>query len=225
MCCSLSKIFPQSSTSAANTKITSLVLGCTWFVCSQCRGPSQRHSPVFSPMAWLSGGARVRAAGVRIICDPPTVIQGLYSHPALICHSLCADDWRGAEEQNNYDIMSGWLSSSPSWSDTEDRNGQHFPQESNPPHTTICCLFSRRALHSGGGKICTSTGLDASWFLSKCLHHRWLKFRLKMMIFLSEAKLWHQPYNGGRGIIFNLQFFTLVNILSFTCLSTIWIPL
>lgn len=35
--------------------------------------------------------------------------------------------------------MTAWLSSSPSWADTEDRNGQHFPQESNPPHSTISC--------------------------------------------------------------------------------------
>lgn len=231
-------------------------------------------------MAWLGGGARVRAAGVRIICDPPTATSGLYSHPALICHSLCGDDWRGAEEQDNYDIMTGWLSSSRSWSDTEDRNGQHFPQESNPPHTTICCLFSRRALHSGGGRICTSKGLDGSWNLSKCLHYNWLKFWLNhpcemshnlctdfiiiskfshrvfpkpepahtetlttimfkkyytcqvffenMLattsnfvsttfdeIFLSEAKLWPQPYNSGKGMLFTIVVFYIGEYFQF----------
>lgn len=122
----------------------------------------------------------------RITCDPPTVTSGLCSHPALICHSLCADDWRGAEEQDNYDIRSAWLSSSRSWSDTEDKNGQHFPQESNPPHTTKCCLCGRRALHSGGGRTCISKGLDRSWFLSKGLHYNWLKFRM-------ESSLWDVP--------------------------------
>lgn len=103
----------------------------------------------------------VRAAGVRIICGPPTLIQGLYSHPALICHSLCPDDWRGAEEQNNYDIMAGWLSSSPSWAQTEDRNGQH---ESNTSHRKAIHHIQQDVVPSpgglGGGKIRTNMGLD-----------------------------------------------------------------
>lgn len=70
-----------------------------------------------------------------IIGDPPSMPRALFSL-SLSCRPLFQACWRGAEKQDNYDIMAGWLSSSPSWWETEGRNGQ---PESNCSH--------RKAIH------------------------------------------------------------------------------
>lgn len=101
MNCRLSKVFPQSSISAANTKVTSPVL-IAHDLCSHFRGPS------FLSVAWLSGSARVRAAGVGIICDPPYSHLGPLFAPCLNL-SIIVHRWlkrsRGTEQLWHYDRL------------------------------------------------------------------------------------------------------------------------
>lgn len=119
--------------------------------------PSKTHLPAH--LLWHSPavhqGAKVGPAGVGIIWDPPGSPAPLFT-PRLSCHPLCPVGWRGAEEQDNYDITAGWLSSSPSWWETEGRNGatgeRLVPQESNPAHRET--MFS---LDQGG--VCDAGSL------------------------------------------------------------------
>lgn len=91
-----------------------------FWTCALSKQNSQPNNIYLAPSSLhrtIIRRAKVRAAGVEIIWDPS-------SHSALICHSLCPRGWRGAEEQDNYDIIAGWLSFSSSCWDTEGRNGQ-----------------------------------------------------------------------------------------------------
>lgn len=104
------------------------------------------------------------------------------------------------EEQRNRTIMIllpvGWAAV-PAGQTQETGMGNTSHRKAIHHITTICCRFNKRPLHSGGGKIRTSKGLDGSWFLSIFLHYNWMKSRLKFCRnnnFYVSFKVFYTPW-------------------------------
>lgn len=104
------------------------------------------------------------------------------------------------EEQRNRTIMIllpvGWAAV-PAGQTQKTGMGNTSHRKAIHHTTTTCCRFSKRPLHSGGGKMRTNKGLDGSWFLSTFLHYNWMKSRLKFCRnnnFYVSFKVFYTPW-------------------------------